>query len=192
MSFSPGVLETWRPGPASAYDGETFALGDVWQDPIQDPNAAIFSAPLAIGDLACPTWGLGTNTSADGTVMTTIGPPWLPLIIPPVQAFSLDSTWASICTGILTDQFELLTFVLFDPPIALIPRPGLVTQPGGPVVAPTSLPAPNYADATTVQDKPVAPSFAVAKPASSPADPVGPPASTGDPVGNSPSSLLAS
>ena len=193
MSFPPGVLETWKPGPASAYDkGETFAVGDVWVDPIQDPNVAIFSAPLAIRDLACPTWGLGTNTSADGTRTTTIGPPWLPLIIPPVQVFSLDSTWASICTGILTDQFELLTFALFDPPIALIPGPGLVPQPVAPVVAPTSLPAPNDADPTTVQDKPHGPSFTIAKPASSPADPAGSPVRTGDPVGKSPSSLLAS
>ena len=193
MSFPPGVLETWKPGPASAYDkDETFAVGNVWEDPIQDPNVPIFSAPLAIRDLACPTWGLGTNISADGTVITTIGPPWLPLIIPPVQVFSLDPTWASICTGILTDHFGLLTFALFDPPIALIPGSGLVPQPMVSIVAPTSLPAPNQADPTTVQDKPVAPSFAVAKPASSHTDPAGPPARTRDPLGNSPSSLLAS
>ena len=193
MSFPPGVLETWKPGPASDYDEyETFAVGDVWQDPIQDPNAPIFSAPLAIRDLACPTWGLGRNTNANGTVITTIGPPWLPLIIPPVQAFTLDPTWASICSGILTDQFELTTFALFDPPIALTPGLGLVPQPAASVIAPTSLPAPNVADPTTVQEKSVAPSISVAKPASSPADPAGPPARTAEPVENSASSLLAS
>ena len=193
MSFPPGVLETWKPGPASAYNEfETFAVGDVWQDPIQDPNSPIFSAPLAIRDLACPTWGLGRNTNANGTVITTIGPPWLPLIIPPIQAFTLDPTWASICTGILTDPFELTTFALFDPPIVLTPGLGLVPQPVASVVAPTSLPALNVADPTTLQDKTLAPSTSVAKPASSPANPAGSPARTGDPVGNSPSSLLAS
>ena len=181
------------PGPSSSYESEeTFAVGDVWQDPIEDPNVAIFSAPLAIRDLACPTWGLGTNTSADGTVITTIGPPWLPLVIPPVQVFSLNSIWASRCTGILTDQFELSTFALFDPPIALTPGLGLVREPVPPVIVPTHLPAPNVADPTTLQDKTLAPSTSVARPASSPADPAGPPARTGDPVGNSPSSLLAS
>ena len=183
---------TWKPGSPGDYGiDDTFAVGDVWQDPITD-GTSIISAPFVINDLACPTWDLETNTSADGTGITTIGPPWLPLIIPPIQIFSLNPTWASICTAILTDQLALVTFALFDPPIALTPGLGLVPQPVPSVVAPTSLPASNVADATTVQDTAAASSIAVAKPASSPADPAGSPARTGDPVGNSPSSLLPS
>ena len=192
MSFPPGVLSTWVPAPQSDYAFEQFGVGDTWQDPVGDEWAPILSAPLVIKDLACPTWGLGTSTSADGTVITTIGPPWLPLIIPPMQAFSLDPTWAVVCTGILTDPSALSTFALFDPPIALTPGLGLVPQPAASVIAPTSLPAPNVAGPTTVQEKSVVPSLSVAKPASSPADPAGPPARTGDPVGDRPSSLLDS
>ena len=193
ISFPPGALSTWKPGPAGDYaGGETFAVGDVWHDPITDNVAPIISAPLVIKDLACPTWGLGRKTNDDGSVITTIGLPWLPLIIPPIQAFILDPTWASICTGILTDQFKLTTFALFDPPIALTPGLGLIPQPAASVITPTSLPAPNVAGPVTVQEKSVVLSISVAKPASSPADPAGPPARTGDPVGDRPSSLLDS
>ena len=192
MSFPPGVLSTWVPAPYSDYAFEKFGVGDIWQDPAGDYWAPILLAPLAIKDLACPTWGLRISTSTDGTVITTIGPLWLPLIILPMQAFSLDPTWAVVCTGILTDPSTLSTFGLSDPPIALTPGLGLVPQPISSVVAPMSLPAANVADPTMVQDSPLAPSALVAKPASWPADPAGSSARTGDPVGDSPSSLLAS
>ena len=148
-------------------------------------------APLTISDLACPTWGLGRSTPADGTVITTIGPPWLPLIAPPMEAFSLDPTWALLCTGILTDRFDLSTFALFDPPIALTRGSGLVPGLSVPVIASTSVPAPNHADPTTLSDIRVAPSTRAAKPASSPVDPTGPAARTGEPLGDSPSPSLA-
>ena len=57
-------------------------------------------------DLACPTWGLGRSTSADGSVITTIGPPWLPLIAPPMELFSLDPTWASLCNNPASDPVD--------------------------------------------------------------------------------------
>lgn len=194
MTFPPGALSTWKPPSAAAYaEGIDFAVGDVWMDPIGllgGGNTGIL-APLTINDLACPTWGLGRSTSADGTVITTIGPPWLPLIAPPMAAFSLDPTWALLCTGMLTDEFALSTFALFDPPVALTRGSGLVPAPLVPVVVPTSLPAPNHADPTTLPDVQVAPSTGAAKPASSPVNPAVPPARTGDPLGDSPSPSLA-
>ena len=194
MTFPPGALSTWKPNSAAAdvYD-IGFAIGDVWTDPIGlvgGGDTGIL-APLTIKDLACPTWGLGRSTSADGTVITTIGPPWLPLIAPPMEAFSLDPTWALQCTGMLTDEFWLNTFALFDPPVALTRGSALVPAPIVPVIAPTSVPAPNHADPTTLPDIQVAPATGAAKPASSPVDPAGPPAKTGDSLENSPGPSLA-
>ena len=185
MTFSPGVLSTWKPLPSSDLDPIfKFEIGDVWESPqgLAGQVAGSIVAPLNVKDLACPTWGLGIpSTSADGTVVTTIGPPWLPLIIPPIEVFSLDPTWASRCTGLLTDPFNMNTFILYDPPIALTRVSGLVPAPVGPVVAPTLMPAPNNADPTTMPERSIAPSSTAAKPAISPMDPADPPARTGYP-----------
>lgn len=148
-------------------------------------------APLLIKDLACPTWGLGRSTSGNGDVITTIGPPWLPLIAPPMEAFSLDSTWASICTGILTDWFGLSSFAIFDPPIALTRGSGLVPAPVVSVVTPTSAPAPNHAGSTTIPDNQGTRATEAAKPASSPVDPAEFPTRTENPMGQSPNPSVA-
>ena len=189
MTFPPGGLSTWKPPPASE-GGEYFALGSTYFD----PNGGNFYdhvgsyAPLTIKDLACPTWGLGiSGTMDDGTVVKTIGPPWLPLISPPTEAFNLNPTWSSLCTGLLTDPMNIHTLALFDPPIALTPGSGLVPASVTAVASPTPLPAPNHADPTTVPDKQAAPSTAAAEPADSPTDPADPPARTGDPGRDGPS-----
>ena len=116
------------------------------------------------------------STSADGSVITTIGPPWLPLIAPPMELFSLDPTWASLCTGFIEDPLDGLSILLFDPPIALTLGAGLV-----PFITSTSLPAPNNAHPTTVPEKQTASSTPVAKPANSPTGLVDPPVRTADP-----------
>ena len=193
MAFSPGELSTWKP-PSASEGGENFAVGNTYFDPNAgnfDENVGTF-APLAIKDLAYPTWGLGiSGTSDDGNVIKTIGPPWLPLISPPMEAFSLDSAWQLLCTGLLTDPMNINSLALFDPPIALTPRPGLVPAPVIPVAAPTPLPAPNHADTTAVPDKQAAPTTAAAEPANSPTDPADPPARTGDPGRDGPSPSVA-
>ena len=193
MTFSSGGLSTWKP-PSPDDDEFNFSVGAIWQDPIgvvDEANPGVFFtgslAPLAVKDLACPTWGLGTNTSADGSVTTTIGPPWLPLIAPPIEAFSLDPTWELLCTGLLTDGYALTTFALFDPPIALTPGSRLVAPPVMPGVAPTSIPASNYADPTIVLSNEDPPSTEAAKPASSPIGPAGTPARTEAPGPSNPS-----
>ena len=186
ITLAPGEVSTFKPPALYWLDGyDKFTAGEVWQDPSGIPgyDDAEGIAPLEIKDLACPTWGLGTSTSADGTVVTTIGPPWLPLIIPPTQIFSLDPIWEAMCTGLFSDSFGLTTFALFDPPIALTPASLLVpTPPTRSTPAPVSTPA----DPTTVPER--ATSYAAtAKPASQPHDPVAPPARTGDPGKESPS-----
>ncbi len=171
----------------------SYAVGDEWEDPIAVPGLSMIGelAPLTINDLACPTWGLGRKTSADGTVITTVGAPWLPVIAPPMEAFSLDSMWALICTGILTEQTGNNIFALYDPPIVLTRGSGLVPPPVVPVVTPTSAPANNRADPTTVADEQDGHSTVAAKPASSPVDPADPPAKTGDPGQDGPSPSVA-
>lgn len=180
ITLPPNGLFTWKPRVNQwDYDHDNFTVGEVWHDP-----SGVFNEPIENGinqldlkDLACPTWGLGKSTAANGTVITTIGPPWLPLIVPPFDLFSLDPTWAALCTGILTDQFDLTTFALFDPPIALTPAAVLASTP---LVLPTRTPVPTPADPTTVPD-PVKSSSTAAKPASILNDPVAAPATTEKP-----------
>lgn len=177
ISLPPGRLSTWQPD--NEYDDsglDVWRLGQIWNDPkggnIEfDIDFLEGVAPIDMKDLACPTWGLGYSTSDDGTVITTIGPPYLPIIIPPMDVFSLDPIWASACTGMYTDPAGKTTLALFDPPIALTTAALLL---------PTPTARPTIADPTT-EEKQTAPSAKPAKPASIPNDPVAPPARTGDP-----------
>ena len=179
ITLPPGGLSTWKPRANEYSPYYNFTVGDIWQDPSQDINVDIADGieQLDINDLACPTWGLGRSTAANGAVITTIGPPWLPLVVAPIEIFSLDPTWASVCTGMFQMQFYSTTVALFDPPTALTPVSLLVPTP---TVRPTPTPVPTPADPTTVSER--ATSYAeAAKPASLPNDPAAPPARTGDP-----------
>ena len=185
MSFPPGGLSTWKP-PDASDGGSLFTVGGIYFD----PNAGSFDSdvgsfnPLNVKDLVCPTWGLGiSGTSDNGIVVKTIGPPWLPLISPPTEVFSLDPTWALLCTGMMTDPMNIPSLALFDPPIALTPGLGLVAPPVVSSFGPTSVPASNFAYPTTVKEGTY--KTEAAKPASSPGDLADPPARTGAPgLGN--------
>lgn len=184
ITLAPGELSTWKPDPNQGYDeNDNFTVGEIWQDPsgILGEDIAAGIAPLEIRDLACPTWGLGESTSANGIVVTTIGPPWLPLIVPPMNIFSLDPIWAAICTGIFSNSPGLTTFFLYDPPIALTSAPAPLLLPTPPA-RPTPAPAP--ADPTLVSQQ-ARPSTEAARPASLPNDPAAP-AKTGDSGKNTP------
>lgn len=106
-------------------------VGSEWLDP-SVYGQGFFSPdnvqPFVAADMNCPTFGLGVSTNDQGLVRTTIGPPWLPLIVPPSQALSLDTAWLKYCTGILSYSQNLASFGVFDPPHALVPDPvgGLV------------------------------------------------------------------
>lgn len=191
ITLPPGGLSTWRP-EAGVYSNfgvygnpegiDNFTVGEVWSDPSDKFIIPQDIKSLNLQDLACPTWGLGLSTSANGDIITTIGPPWLPLIVPPKEMFTLDPTWASYCAGFWTDPYTLSTFALFDPPIALTPEALLLsTSPARPTPAPALTPA----DPTTVSER-ATPSPVAAKPASLPNNSADPPARTGDPESNSP------
>ena len=185
LTLPPNVLTTWRPPPYGVEDDDTsnWFIGDVWS-----PDDAIvellpdvqYTAPLDVNDLACPTWGLGLSTATSGTIFTTVGPPWLPLIQPPTETFSLNPTWAARCTAIQNGWY-FGSLDPFDPPFALTPAPLLVPTP---LPRPTSNPAPAPADPTSVPEQ-AKPSTEAAKPASLPNDPAAP-TKTGNPGKNTP------
>ena len=178
ITLAPGQLSTWAP-TVSTSASEIFAPGEPF-DVVE--SEAVFDmygtfASLDVADLACPTFGLGTSKSADGKIITTIGYPFLPVIVPPEQAVSLDPTWKVFCTGIRTDYFEQ-NFLIFDPPTALTPESRLV-----PPTTSTSVPTPakTHADPTTAAEAPATPIASIPKPPSPPNDPDTPAVQTGDP-----------
>lgn len=192
ITLAPGELSTWN--PIGMGYGDSYTVGEIWEDPSAIPNPDdpdAFEdgiALLEIQDLPCPKFGLGRSTSADGTVITTVGPPWLPLVVPPMKIFSLDPIWAALCTGVLGDSWGQTAFALFDPPIALTPASLLVPTTK---THPTPTPVPIPAGPTTAPER-ATPSAEAAKPASSPNDPISPPVKTGDPAVIPPPNSVAS
>ena len=138
--------------------------------------------PLLVKDLACPAWGLGFSTSSDGTLVATVGSPYLPLIIPPAQAFTLDPTWSAFPTGLMTDVFEPGSFMIFDPPTVLTPASNMVATP-------KSTPAMAQASPTTAPASQLTASADPVKPASPPTNHEAPPAETRGPVASNKASL---
>ena len=117
----------------STYIPPVYSIGSTYTDPnVHDgPDGFVGRAePLKIADLQCPTFGLGVGTSGDGSVYTTVGPPWLPIIIPPPEVFTLDPVWESICTD-LASYYVFYSFAIFDPPFALTPVSSLVPPSPG-------------------------------------------------------------
>ena len=167
ITFAPGQLSTWRPPPQGQWAYDNFTIGEIWTDwsSIVAVGDVGYHFPLEVKDLECPTWGLGRSTLADGTVTTTIGPPFLPLIKPMMQVFTLDPSWSAACTGLLTDAFAGLTFEIFDPPMALTPGVGLVPAPNQ---NSATTPHPSDAGPTTTSDPQVPRPTETANPASSP------------------------
>lgn len=131
VALPPGVLSTYSPlFPVT--NGEKYS----------DPNGLFLGwpfigdkKPLDIKDLACPTFGLGKFTGADGLVTTTYGPPYLPIIIPPLQIMTLDPSWQKTCGSILHNAPGMKSYGIIDPPRILTPVDAL-----GPP-APATVPA---------------------------------------------------
>jgi len=110
-----------------------------------------FAKPLNVADLACPTFGLGPGTDSDGQPCRTIGPPYLPLIIPPSQVLSLDPGWLQSCKGLLSYAWGLSSFAIYDPPRTLQPASALVPPepPSGPTDPGTTQDSSNVPAATS-------------------------------------------
>ena len=164
----------------STYIPPDYSIGSTYTDPnVHDgPDGFVGRAePLKIADLQCPTFGLGVGTSADGSVYTTVGPPWLPIIIPPPEVFTLDPVWESICTD-LASYYVFYSFAIFDPPFALTPASSLV--PPSPGASSSKLEGPPHvpANPTEVYDPPATYLPDLSGPSSTPAD------SVAAPVGN--------
>ena len=101
--------------------------------------------PLRVADLACPTFGLGVGTSANGDTYTTIGPPYFPIIVPPKELFAMDPEWKSRCSDFLSFAPGLKSFAIFDPPRTL--TPALQLHPD-----PTVAPSPTGTLSTSTED----------------------------------------
>ena len=132
IPFPPGGLSTYVPQIK-------YSVGQEWNDP-QGFIGPIFigsAAPLKIPELECPTFGVGKATDLDteGKARTTVGPPWLPLIIPPNEALALDPEWSRLCPGILSYSLGMKSFAIFDPPRALVPGQGMIADPTKPLPA---------------------------------------------------------
>lgn len=131
VALPPGVLSTYSP-PLP------FTIGEEYKDPNGQFLGWPFigeQKPLDIRDLACPTFGLGRATGADGSVTTTYGPPYLPIIIPPLQILTLDPSWQKTCGSIVHNAPGLKSYGIIDPPRILTPADAL-----GPAV-PATVPA---------------------------------------------------
>lgn len=147
-----------------------YTEGQQWYDPngIIGANFVGEASPLNVADLACPTFGLGIG-SRSGRPYTTVGPPYLPLIVPPPQILSLDPGWMSACKGFLSYAPGLSSFAIFDPPRTLETATNLVPDPAGtpastaaevtptntiasgmPVLQPGQDPSSNFPDPTSI------------------------------------------
>lgn len=112
-----------------------YSVGGQYEDPSRNLGVNLgIVKPLNVADLECPTFGLGLATGTDGTVRTTVGPPYLPIIIPPSQALTLDPDWQKQCTGYQSalEGDPGFSFAIFDPPHALTVAGALIpSDPGG-------------------------------------------------------------
>lgn len=113
-----------NPGELSSYeDTIVTSIGATWFDP-NGIIGGLFVGTVKPWNFAAttgPTWGLGIRTKDNGDVYYTIGPPFLPLIVPPPQLLSLDPEWRSYCTGFLSNSPGLVSFAVLDPPEVLTP-----------------------------------------------------------------------
>ena len=92
-----------------------------------------YTKVLMISDLACPTWGV---ESVQPDAFYTVGPPFLPIVVPPPQLLSLDTAWQTC--DFLTDGHWIITYGIYDPPYALSAQGVLVPPATGPAPAPAS------------------------------------------------------
>ncbi len=123
-------------GGLTTYEEAITAQGDRINPPLMGfglPEVGGTFMPLKIIDVECPTWGVGTSVSTSGSntrTFTTIGPPWLPIIVPPLNVMTLNPLWETLCTGI--SSLYLDHFAIFDPPHVLTPAQSMVPIPPDP------------------------------------------------------------
>lgn len=132
IAIPPGQLSTYVPQMNLLPSGSN---GITYTDLQGVAGGGVFLGtvkPLNVAELACPSFGIGIGTSANGDTFTTVGPPYLPIIVPPSQAFDLDPQWKRFCTGLLSNADGLASFAIFDPPRALKPVGQIAPDPVAP------------------------------------------------------------
>ena len=168
---------TLPPHKVSTYVPPSYSIGSTYTDPniYLGPSGFVGHAePLTVADLQCPTFGLGTKTDTDGKVYTTVGPPWLPIIIPPPEVFTLDPVWEGVCTD-LASYYVYSSFAIFDPPFALVSETALAAP--SPAASPPRMKDPPHvpANPTSAYDPPATPLPDLSDPAKSPVESIAPP-----------------
>ena len=141
VAIPPGQLSTYIPPLELLQSGPN---GIEYKD-LNGLHGAFFLGtvkPLNVADLACPTFGLGIGTSVNGDTYTTIGPPYLPIIVPPPQVLSMVPQWQSLCKGFLSYAPGLASFAIFDPPRTLTPAAALGPKPSTSPVGVSASPTP--------------------------------------------------
>ena len=155
FSFRPEDVSTyqlkaqdWKPGFHSKSNVAMIAAALASDDRTRLATIDQLSK-LTVADLECPSLGVGASSRelASPWVLPqslTIGPPYLPVVVPPPGLIDLDPEWKKVCTSLqshgLPDKVGL-----FDPPRVLIPEErnapemGVLpaNQPGG-VMTPAS------------------------------------------------------
>ncbi len=118
------------------------SIGATFQNNYFQRVVSSYTKKVRLEDLACPTWGLQSQTKNQAT--QTVGYPFLPIIHPPSELLSFDPGWARCNTFITGEQQGGdLAFEIFDPPYALHRVPA---------IAPPIAPARNPVDTITAHD----------------------------------------
>lgn len=131
VAIPPSQLSTYIPLVSQLHSGPN-GIEYVHPNGIVGGNFLGTVKPLKVADLACPPFGLGVGTSTDGQKYTIIGPPYLPIIVPPPQVLHLDPQWESLCSGFLSYALGLQSFAIFDPPRSLVPVGQIAPDPPAP------------------------------------------------------------
>ena len=102
------------------------SIGATFQNNYFQRVVSSYTKKVRLEDLACPTWGLQSQTKNQAT--QTVGYPFLPIIHPPSELLSFDPGWARCNTFITGEQQGGdLAFEIFDPPYALHRVPAIAT-----------------------------------------------------------------
>lgn len=132
-----------------------YTIGEKYVDPngVIGGNFIGHKKSLNVADLDCPTFGVGPATKSDGSVYETYGPPYLPIIIPPLEILNLDPVWKKICTDFLSYSPGLRSFAIFDPPRILTPAAALLppSTPAPAVVLASKTPEPDRVTESRIQ-----------------------------------------
>lgn len=115
--------------PVAAGDLSTISLnlplGATFHDTDRGDMEA-FTKPVKVADLDCPSWGINNSPGP----YRTVGPPFNPIILPPIQLISIDFDWIACAYSDVAwvgsnGICKSLRNEVFDPPRRLTPAAAL-------------------------------------------------------------------